>query len=118
MKESKESTNSSSLFEFISTTILEVWLYITVGLIALVAFFGKRLIKRWDTVVDPHLTASEVKRLLNESDKANQKKHEETFHAVELLSTRMDKLYELLVHRSVPQSSLIDSKNNRYNDKH
>lgn len=55
----------SMALDGIQNKIFDLWLWFTVGLIAVVSFFGRRLIRKWDTVVDSHMPAAEIQRQLS-----------------------------------------------------
>jgi len=94
---------------------VEVWLWVTVGLIGLLAFFGKRLINKWDRVVDSHMPEEEIERRFNsimqdmrkcQTDitkdytieiRKIQSEKKSLVESVDKVHERLDRLMELLV---------------------
>jgi len=98
--------------------IVNIWLWVTVGLIALLAFFGRRILKKWDTVVDSHMPEQEIElrfgiiiedmkrceakmynsqKLLLADRKREEKK---LLESVDKVHERIDELYKLLLNKS------------------
>ena len=99
-----------AIVETLSTLFFEVWIWLTVGLIAIIAFFGKRMVAKWDLVIGSHMPNFEIeKRFLKlneemsdcqEEIKQDQKdSHDELMVEVKTVHSRLDNLYELLLQR-------------------
>jgi len=97
---------------------LEVWLWITVGLIAVLAFLGKRLITKWDRVVESHMPEDEIEakfesvmqdmrkcqtditRDTKRELKILHKEKKDLMDSVEKVHERLDRLMELLLDKA------------------
>jgi len=93
-----------------STMFFEVWLWITIGMLAIIAFFGRRLLGRWDKVMDSHMPdhvienhlseirddMEECQTQLAENQKSN---YDKLNKGIGEVHSRLDNLYELLLQR-------------------
>lgn len=96
---------------------VELWIWVTVGLIAIIAFFGRRLTKKWDQVVDSHMPEQEIedkfKSILQDMRGCEEKIRKEQSSlvvgikveqkqiaaSVDKVHERLDTLYQLLLQK-------------------
>lgn len=96
---------------------VELWIWITVGLIAIIAFFGRRLTRKWDQVVDSHMPEQEIKdkfKSILSDIKASEEKirrehsglvvglkveQKQIAASVDKVHERLDTLYQLLLQK-------------------
>lgn len=106
----KQHNHDVGALEWLTTAIFEVWLWVTIGLLAIVAFFGRRLLKKWDAVTDSHMPSFEIERRFlklneemtdcQEEIKSEQKSaHKELMGEVGDVHKRLDNLYQLLLQK-------------------
>ena len=107
----------STSIDVITNGAIEVLLWVTVGLIAVLAFFGRRLIKKWDNVVESHMPEQEIEKkfeeVLHDMEKCQQdiikgykeeinvihKEKKLLIESVDKVHERLDRLYELLLEK-------------------
>jgi len=46
--------------------VIDVWIWITLGLLGLLGFFGKRMLKRWDAIAESHVPSVEIEKKFNQ----------------------------------------------------
>ena len=46
----------------IANGFIDIWIWITVGLLTVLGFFGKRMLKRWDAIAESHVPSVEIEK--------------------------------------------------------
>jgi len=101
---------TTGVMEILLNGIVEIWLWVTIGLLAIMAFFGRRLLKRWDHVIDSHMPDHEIELKMDglrkdmlacqeKLAKEQTKTQGEIINEVSSVHQRLDKLYELLLQK-------------------
>ena len=98
------------ILDALGTMVVEVWLWITIGLLGVLAFFGKRLLSKWDVVMSSHMPDHVIEKKLtsirNDMEdcqkslsQENRESHRELQESIGEVHTRLDDLYKLLLQR-------------------
>jgi len=91
--------------------LFDLWLWFTVGLIAIIAFFGRRLVKRWDEVTNSHMPdhliekkMAGIRKEMNDCQERISHEQQQLIEGMTQLHNRLDSLYNLLLSKSNEQS--------------
>lgn len=100
--------------------IIELWFVITIGLLTILGFLGKRTLKRWDKVMQSHVPDSEIDKRFAQtySDMTNcqqelKKDVSAVKDSVSEVHGRIDDIYHILIgdgsHRPARESERKDN---------
>jgi len=42
--------------------VIDIWIWITLGLLGMLGFFGKRMLNRWDAIAESHVPSAEIEK--------------------------------------------------------
>lgn len=71
---------------------IDAWIWITVGLLGITGFFGKRMLSRWDAIAESHMPSKEI----NDKFTEVKRQHEDILEKVSEVHNRIDELYIFL----------------------
>ena len=90
--------------ETLAGYMFEVWFLVTIGLLSLLGFFGKRTLKTWDNVIKSHVPNQEIGRRFSKvyqdmTSCQNDLKSDisEVKDSVSEVHTRIDDIYHVLI---------------------
>jgi len=92
------------IIEYLASGIIDLGVWIIVGLLGLVGLFGKRQMKKWDELAESHVPVSEINRRFNivyadmhkcQEDLKNQQ--DKILEKVDKVHSRIDEVYILMV---------------------
>ena len=46
--------------------VIDIWIWITVGLLTALGFFGRRMLRRWDAIAESHVPGVEIEKKFNQ----------------------------------------------------
>ena len=90
--------------------VIDVWIWITVGLLAALGFFGRRMLRRWDAIAESHVPGVEIEKKFTEvyADMAKcqndlRDQHNKILEDVGEVHSRIDDIYMVLATGAAPR---------------
>ena len=90
-------------FHYLIDGFIDVWIWITVGMLAMLGFFGRRMLRRWDSVAETHVPGAEIDRRFNAVYKDMNKCQKEltdqnsmVIQSVDKVHARIDEIFILI----------------------
>ncbi len=84
--------------------IIDVWIWITVGFLSMLGFFGRRMLRRWDSVAETHVPGAEINRRfnavykdMNKCQKELSDQNDKVIKSVDKVHERIDEIFSLMV---------------------